>query len=59
MRLDIVLVGILEISHHIPSIIFKVLEPYDVEHVVSIILVYKFGSTAKKGRLDVIDVSVS
>jgi hypothetical protein len=36
--LDIVLVGFLEISYHIPSIICEVMEVYEGEHLSNILL---------------------
>jgi hypothetical protein len=45
--LDIVRVGILEISYHIPSMICRVMEPYEGKHL-SNILVYGFKYITKK-----------
>jgi len=56
--LDIVLVGFLEISYHIPSKICKVIEAYEGEHV-SYIVVYGFQHITKKGGMCVIKVSFS
>ena len=56
--LDIVLVGFLEISSHIPSMTCKVMEAYEGEHL-SHILVYEFEHITKKGGMCVIKVSFS
>jgi hypothetical protein len=48
--LDIVLVGFLEISYHIPSITFKVMELYEREHLFYI-LVCEFEHITKKGGM--------
>jgi len=56
--LDIVLVGFLEISYHIPSMICKVMEAYEGEHL-SNILVYGFEHITKKGGMCEIKVSFS
>ena len=56
--LDIVLVGFLEISYHIPSMICKVMEAYKGERI-SNMLVYEFEHITKKGRMCVIKVSFS
>ena len=56
--LDIVLVGFLEISSHIPSMTCKVMEAYEGEHL-SHILVYEFEHIMKKGGMCVIKVSFS
>jgi len=56
--LDIVLVGFLEISSHIPSMIFKVMEEYKVEHL-SNILVDESEHITKKGRMCIMKVSFS
>ena len=55
--LDIVLVGFLEISSHIPSMTCKVMEAYEGEHL-SHILVYEFEHITKKGGMCVIKVSL-
>jgi len=54
--LDIVLVGFLEISYHIPSITCKIIDAYKGEHL-SNILVYQFKHITKKGGMGVIKVS--
>jgi hypothetical protein len=51
--LDIVLVGFLEISSHIPSMTCKVMDAYQGEHL-SHILVYAFEHITKKDRMCVI-----
>jgi len=56
--LDIVLVGFLEISYHIPSMSCKVINAYEVEHLSNILL-YEFEHITKKGRMCVIKVSFS
>ena len=56
--LDIVLVGLLEISYHIPSMTCKVMEAYKGEHLSNII-VYEFELMTKKGRMCVVKDSVS
>jgi len=56
--LDIVLVGFMEISYHIPSMTCKVINAYEGEHL-SNILVYVFEHITKKGRMCVIKVSFS
>jgi hypothetical protein len=56
--LDIVLVGFLEISYHIPSMTYKVMEAYEGEHQ-SHMLVYEFEHITKKGRMCVIKVALS
>jgi len=56
--LDIVLVGLLEISAHIPSMTCKVMEAYEGEYL-SHILVYEFEHITKKGGMCVSKVSVS
>jgi len=56
--LDIVLVGFLEISYHIPSMTCKVIDAYESEHL-SNILVYELEHIPKKGRMCVIKVSFS
>jgi hypothetical protein len=56
--LDIVLVGFLEISSHIPSMTCKVMEMYEGEHL-SHIVVYEFEHITKKGGMCVIMVSFS
>jgi hypothetical protein len=56
--LDIVLVGFLEISSHIPSMTCKVMEAYEGEHL-SHILVYEFEHITKKGGMCVIKVTFS
>jgi len=56
--LDIVLVGFLQISYHIPFMTRKVMEAYEGEHL-SITLVYEFEHISKKGRMCVIKVSFS
>jgi hypothetical protein len=56
--LDIVLVGFLEISSHIPSMTCKVMEVYEGEHLFHI-LVYEFEHITKKGGMCVIKVSFS
>jgi hypothetical protein len=56
--LDIVIVGFLEIFYCIPSIICKVMQAYEGEHL-SNILVYGFEPITKKGRMYVIMVSFS
>jgi hypothetical protein len=56
--LNIVLVGFLQISSHIPSMTCKVMEAYEGEHL-SHILVYKFEDITKKGGMCVIEVSFS
>ena len=56
--LDIVLVGFLEISYHIPSMTSKVIDTYEGEHL-SNILVYEFEHITKKGGMCVIKVSFS
>jgi len=56
--LDIVLVGFLEISYHIPSMICKVMEVYEGDHL-SHILVYEFKHITKKGGMCVMKVSFS
>jgi hypothetical protein len=56
--LDIVLVGFLEISSHIPSMTCNVMEAYEGEHL-SHILVYEFEHITKKGGMCVIKVSFS
>jgi hypothetical protein len=56
--LHIVLVGFLEISYHIPSVICKVIEVYDGEHV-SNILVDRFKHLTKNAGMCEIEVSFS
>ena len=56
--LDIVLVRVLQISSHIPSMTCKVMEAYEGEHL-SHILVYEFEHITKKGGMCVIKVSFS
>jgi hypothetical protein len=56
--LDIVLVGFLEISSHIPSMTCKVMEVYEGKHL-SHILVYEFEHITKNGGMCVIKVSFS
>jgi len=56
--LDIVLVGFLEISYHIPAMTCKVIDAYEGEHQ-SNILVYEFEYIMKKGGMCVIKVSFS
>jgi len=56
--LEIVLVGFLEISYHIPSMTCKVIDVYEGEHL-SNMLVYEFEHITKKGRMCVIKVFVS
>jgi len=54
--LDIVLVGFQELSYHIPSMICKVMEAYEGEHL-SNTLVYEFEHITMKGGICVIKVS--
>jgi hypothetical protein len=54
--LDIVLVGFLEISYHIPSMTFQVMVVYEGEHLCHI-LVYEFEYIAKTDRVCVVKVS--
>ena len=56
--LDIVLVGFLEISYHMPCMICKVMEAYEGEHL-SNLLVYGFGHITKKGGMCEIKVFFS
>jgi hypothetical protein len=56
--LDIVLVGFLEISYHMPSIACKVIDAYEGECQGNI-LVYEFEYIIKKGRMCVIQDSIS
>ena len=56
--LDIVLVGFLEISYHIPCMTCKVIDSYEGEHL-SNILVYEFEHKTKKDGMCVIEVSFS
>ena len=56
--LDIVLVGFLEVSYHIPSMICKVMEAYESEHLSNLV-VYGLEHIPKKGRMCVIKVSFS
>jgi len=56
--LDTVLVGFLEISYHMPSLICKVMEAYKGEHL-SNLLVDGFEHITKKGGMCVIEVSFS
>jgi len=56
--LEIVLVGFLEISYHMPSMTCKVIDVYEGEHL-SNMLVYEFEHITKKGRICVIKVFVS
>jgi len=56
--LDIVLVGFLEISYHIPSMTCKVIDVYEGKHL-SNILVYVFEHIIKKDGMYVIKVSFS
>jgi hypothetical protein len=55
---DIVLVGFLEISYHIASMICNVMEAYHGEHL-SNILVYGFEHITKEGGMCVIQVAFS
>jgi len=54
--LDIVLVGFLEISYHIPTMTCKVIDAYKGEHL-SNIGVYEFEHITKKGGMCVSKVS--
>jgi len=56
--LDIVLVGFLEISYHIPSMTCKVMEADEDEHL-SNSLVYDFDHIIRKGVMCEIEVSFS
>ena len=56
--LDIVLVGFLEISYHIPCLTSKVIDTYDGEHLCNM-LVYEFEHIKNKGGMRVIKVSFS
>ena len=56
--LDIVLIGFLEISYHIPSMPVKVMEARECEHL-STILVYESRHITNKGGMCVIKVSSS
>jgi len=56
--LDIVLVGFLEISYNIPCMTCKVIEAYEGEHLLNI-LVCEFEHITKKGGMCVIKVSFS
>jgi len=56
--LDIVLVGFLEISYHIPSMTCKDINAYEGERL-SIILVYEFEHITKTGGMCVLKVSFS
>jgi len=53
--LDILLIGFLEISYHIPSVTSIVMDAYKVEHV-SNIRVYEFEHVTKQGGICVIMV---
>ena len=55
-KLDIVLVGFLEISYHNPSMTCKVIDAYEGEHL-SNILVYEFEHITKKDSMCVIKIS--
>ena len=56
--LDIVLVGFLEISYHIPSITCEVIDVHKGEHLSNILL-YEFEHITTKGGMCVIRVSFS
>jgi hypothetical protein len=56
--LDIVLVGFLEISYHIPCVTCKVIDTYEGEHQSNII-VYEFEHIRQKGGMCVSQVSLS
>jgi len=56
--LDIVPVGFLEISFHVPCMTCEVIDAYEGEHI-AIILVYEFEHIRKKGGMCVIEVSFS
>jgi len=56
--LDINLVGFLEISYHIPSMICKVMEAYEGEHL-SNLLIYGFEHITKNGGMWVSMVTFS
>ena len=56
--LNIVLVGFLERSYHIPSMTCEVIDTYEGEHL-SNILVYEFEDIKKTGGMCVIKVSFS
>jgi len=56
--LDKVLVGFLEISYHIASMISNVIDTYEGEHL-SNILVYEFEHRKKKGGMCMVKVSCS
>jgi hypothetical protein len=56
--LDIVLVGFLEISCHVSSMICKVMEGDEGKHL-SNILIYEFEHITKKGGMCEIKVSIS
>ena len=58
IRLKMVLVGYLEISFHITSMTFKVVEAYEGEHL-STILVDQFKHKAKKHGKCIIKISFS